>query len=612
MGDETLGTCANGDLSRAAAAGAHFDVLIIGAGLSGIGAACHLVRKRPKTTFAILEARTAIGGTWDLFRYPGIRSDSDMSTFGYAFRPWDDTKAIADGPSILRYLTETANAYAVDRHIHLGLKVVRASWRTADARWTLDVEDPSDEKQTFTCNFLFLCTGYYEYGEGYSPSWPGMERFAGRVVHPQKWPEDLHYDDKRVVVIGSGATAVTIVPAMAAKASHVVMLQRSPTFVVARPAEEAIASRLRQWLPARTAHAAVRWKNILLQMYLYQISRRKPAAVRAQIIKLAQAGIGPEFNAAEYFNPRYEPWDQRMCVVPDGDLFAAMRAGKTSIVNGEIETFTERGLRLTSGQEIDADIIVTATGLKVRLMGAVSIEVDGAPVDLATTTAYKGVMFSDIPNLVSVFGYTNASWTLKADLIAAYVCRLLSHMDRRGYASLRPALRRRPDCGGADAAPHLRLYREGQASAAQTGCEKALADESELRPRRHGLALRSDRGRGARVQATRPGDAPCGLAGVCVGYCGKPSSSQIKPGERAPGRDDETRTSAWRRDHPSRPTRGGEGHALLEPDGLNREVARARANWHVHLRSQPNCERSRWRRRPRRAAESDRREERRL
>jgi monooxygenase len=440
MGEEALRTRLRDDPSTAAA-GAHFDVLIIGAGLSGIGAACHFIRKRPKTTFAILEARDALGGTWDLFRYPGIRSDSDMSTFGYAFRPWDSSKAIADGPSILRYLAETAKAYDVDRHIRFGHKLAGASWRSADARWALEVDGPGGAKLKFSCNFLFLCTGYYEYAEGHSPGWPGMERFAGRVVHPQKWPEDLQYDDKRVLVIGSGATAVTIVPAMAAKAAHVVMLQRSPTYVVARPAEEAMAKRLKTWLPAPAAHAAVRWKNILLQMYLYRISRRKPAAVRKQIIKLAQAEIGPEHNAAEYFNPRYEPWDQRMCLIPDGDLFGAMRAGKASIVNGEIETFTETGLRLITGQEIDADVIVTATGLKVRLMGAVALEVDGAPVDIATTTAYKGVMFSGVPNLVSVFGYTNASWTLKSDLIAEYVCRLLSHMDRRGYAICTPRLR---------------------------------------------------------------------------------------------------------------------------------------------------------------------------
>jgi len=285
VSDGTLGTRIRDDPSALNAEGSHFDVLVIGAGLSGIGAACHLVRKRPKTTFAILEARNAIGGTWDLFRYPGIRSDSDMSTFGYAFRPWDDSTAIADGPSILRYLAETAKAYGVDRHIRYGLKVVRASWRYQDPRWALDVNGPDGEKLEFSCNFLFLCTGYYEYAEGYTPAWPGTERFAGRIVHPQKWPEDLRYDGKRIVVIGSGATAVTIVPAMAAEAAHIVMLQRSPTYVVARPVEEAIAEQLKQWLPARAAHVAVRWKNILLQMYLYRLSRRKPAAMRAQVIQ---------------------------------------------------------------------------------------------------------------------------------------------------------------------------------------------------------------------------------------------------------------------------------------------------------------------------------------
>jgi monooxygenase len=438
VSDGKLATRVYDDPSAINAKGSHFDVLIIGAGLSGIGAACHLVRKRPKTTFAILEARDAIGGTWDFFRYPGIRSDSDMSTFGYAFRPWADSKAIADGPSILRYLVETAKAYSVDRHVRFGLKVVRASWRSEDACWALDVDGADGKKLGFSCNFLFLCTGYYEYAQGYTPDWPGTEKFAGRIVHPQKWPHDLRYDGKRVVVIGSGATAVTIVPAMAAEAAHIVMLQRSPTYVVARPAEEVIAEQLKRWLPARAAHAAVRWKNILLQMYLYRLSRRKPAAVRAQIIKLAQSKLGPDFNAAECFNPRYDPWDQRMCIAPDGDLFAAMRAGKASIVNGEIETFTEMGLRLTSGQEIEADVIVTATGLKLRLVGGVAIEVDGAPVDIASTTSYKGMMFSDIPNLASIFGYTNASWTLKSDLIAEYVWRLLSHMDRQGYSICTP------------------------------------------------------------------------------------------------------------------------------------------------------------------------------
>ncbi len=419
-------------------ADADFDVIIVGAGLSGIGAACHLVRKRPKTSFAILEARNAIGGTWDLFRYPGIRSDSDMSTFGYAFRPWDDTRAIADGPSILRYLTGTAREHGVDRAIRFGHKVARASWRSADARWTLDVTGPGNETVQFSCSFLLLCAGYYEYAEGYMPGWPGMERFAGRIIHPQHWPEDLRHEGKRVVVIGSGATAVTLVPAMAKTAGHVVMLQRSPSYIVARPSEDPMAQRLGRWLPGRLTHAMVRWKNIALQLYLFRLSRRRPAAVRAGILKLAQAAVGPGIDAAKHFSPRYEPWDQRLCLVPDGDLFAALRTGKASVVTGEIETFTEAGLRLSSGEELAADIIVTATGLKLRLMGGIKIAVDGQPVEAGSTTIYKSAMFSDIPNMASVFGYTNASWTLKSDLIAAYVCRLLDHMDRRGYAICTP------------------------------------------------------------------------------------------------------------------------------------------------------------------------------
>ena len=428
-------------------AGADFDVIIVGAGLSGIGAACHLVRKRPKTSFVILEARDAIGGTWDLFRYPGIRSDSDMSTFGYAFRPWDDTRAIADGPSILRYLTGTAREYGVDRAIRFGHKAVSASWRSADARWTLDVTSPGGETVRFSCNFLFLCAGYYEYAEGYMPGWPGMERFAGPIIHPQHWPENLRHEGKRVVVIGSGATAVTLVPAMAETAAHVVMLQRSPSYIVARPSEDPTAKRFGRWLPARLTHAVVRWKNIALQLYLFRLSRRKPAAVRAGILKLAQAAVGPGIDAAKHFNPRYEPWDQRLCLVPDGDLFVALRAGKASVVTGEIETFTETGLRLTSGEELAADIIVTATGLKMRLMGGIRIEVDGKPIEVASTTIYKSAMFGDVPNLASVFGYTNASWTLKSDLIADYVCRLLDHMDRRGYAICTP---RRSDAATAE------------------------------------------------------------------------------------------------------------------------------------------------------------------
>ena len=438
MNEALLARRPGDDSAKAEVARADFDVLIVGAGLSGIGAACHLVRKRPKTRFAILEARDAIGGTWDLFRYPGIRSDSDMATFGYAFRPWDDTRAIADGPSILRYLGETAKEYGVDRKIRFGHQVVSASWRSEDARWTLEVKGPGRQDLRFSCNFLFLCAGYYEYAEGYMPGWPGMARFAGPIVHPQQWPQALRYDGKRVVVIGSGATAVTLVPAMAETAAHVVMLQRSPTYIVARPSEDVLAKRFGRLLPARLTHAIVRWKNIGLQLYLFGLSRRRPAAVRAGILKLTQAAVGPGVDAAKHFNPRYEPWDQRVCLVPDGDLFAALRSGKASVVTGEIETFTETGLRLASGETLEADIIVTATGLKVRLMGGIKIEVDGKPVEVGTTTIYKSAMFSDVPNLASVFGYTNASWTLKSDLIADYVCRLLEYMDRRGYATCTP------------------------------------------------------------------------------------------------------------------------------------------------------------------------------
>ena len=492
MNDATLVTRAPDDPSKAGAPGAHFDVLIVGAGLSGVGAACHLVRKRRGTNFAILEARDAIGGTWDLFRYPGIRSDSDMSTFRFAFRPWDYAKAIADGPSILRYLAETAEEYGVDRQIRFGHRVVGASWRSADARWTLDVRGPNGEKLRFSSNFLFMCTGYYEYAGGYMPGWPGMDRFAGRIVHPQKWPQDLRYDDKRVVVIGSGATAVTLVPAMAETAAHVVMLQRSPTYIVARPSKEAMAKRLRRWLPARPTRAIVRWKNIFLQMYLYRLSRRKPAAVKAQILKLAEAAIGPGFDA-KHFSPRYNPWDQRMCLVPDGDLFAALRNGKASVVTGEIETFTETGLRLISGEELEADIIVTATGLKIRLMGGIAIEVDGAPVDVANTTIYKSAMFSDIPNLASDFRLYERLLDPQIRSDRRLCLPIAEPYGSPRLCGLQAAPGRRANNGGPDAAPHFRLYPEGEGPVAEARGEDAVAHESELCARRARLALRRDR-----------------------------------------------------------------------------------------------------------------------
>jgi monooxygenase len=415
----------------------HFDIVIVGAGLSGIGAACHLKLKSPGKRIVILEARGAIGGTWDLFRYPGVRSDSDMSTFGYAFRPWDGAKAIADGASIAGYVRNTAEEFGVDRLIRFGHRLIQASWRSAGASWALQLEGEGDADVRITCDFLYMCTGYYDYGQGHMPAWPGMERFAGSIVHPQAWPDDLDYAGRQALVIGSGATAVTLVPAMAATATHVTMLQRSPTYVVSRPAEDPVARRLRR-APRGLANRLVRWTNIALQMYFYNLARRKPAAVRAQILKLAQNELGAGFDAGAMFAARYNPWDQRLCLVPDSDLFAAIRSGKASIVNGEIETFIETGLRLRSGEELKADIIVAATGLVMRLMGGADIVVDGAKVDLGKTFTYKGVMYSGIPNLASAFGYTNASWTLKCDLSAEYVCRLINFMDRRGYAVCTP------------------------------------------------------------------------------------------------------------------------------------------------------------------------------
>lgn len=419
----------------------HFDVLIVGAGLSGIGAAYHLQTECPAKTFAILEGRNASGGTWDLFRYPGIRSDSDMFTLGYRFRPWVGAKAIADGPSILKYVRDAAGEYGIDRKIRYGHQVTRASWSTQDSRWTVDATNPDGKLVQFVCNFLYMCSGYYDYSEGYMPGWPGMERFRGRIVHPQKWPDDIEYEGKRIVVIGSGATAVTLVPALASTAAHVTMLQRSPTYIVARPSEDVIANWLRKLLPARTAYAIVRWKNVLLGMYFYNLARRKPGVTKKGILKLVQQELGPEYDVEKHFSPRYNPWDQRLCLIPDSDLFSSIRAGKSSIVTDEIETFTETGLRLRSGNEIEVDIIVTATGLKLKVLGGMQVVIDGAPADLARTLTYKGMMYSDVPNLASAFGYTNASWTLKADLTAEYICRLLNYMDARGFESCTPRRR---------------------------------------------------------------------------------------------------------------------------------------------------------------------------
>jgi len=439
---ESAELAADGSLKAPDARGVeHFDVLIVGAGLSGIGAAYHLQKECPKKSCIILEGRDAMGGTWDLFRYPGVRSDSDMYTLGYRFRPWRDAKAIADGPAILQYIRETAEEYGIDRKIRYGHRAKVASWSSTEAQWTVEVAGPEGKTLQFTCNFLFMCSGYYDYAEGYMPGWPGMERFAGTIVHPQKWPEGLDYKDKRVVVIGSGATAVTLVPAMAETAKHVIMLQRSPTYILELPSQDFLANWLQGKVPSRLAYVLVRWKNVFVSMYLFVWARRRPEKAKRWLLRLVQQALGPEYDVAKHFTPRYKPWDQRLCLVPDGDLFNAIRAGKASMVTDEIETFAEKGIRLRSGEELEADIIVTATGLKVQLMGGMEVWVDGAQVKLSRTVAYKGMMYSDVPNLASSFGYTNASWTLKSDLTAEYVCRLLKHMDARGYDTCTPRKR---------------------------------------------------------------------------------------------------------------------------------------------------------------------------
>ncbi|HEY0044193.1 MAG TPA: NAD(P)/FAD-dependent oxidoreductase [Allosphingosinicella sp.] len=411
----------------------HFDVLIVGAGLSGIGAAYHLGQGSPGKSYAILEGRAAIGGTWDLFRYPGIRSDSDMYTLGYSFRPWTEAKAIADGPSILHYVQDTARMYDIDRHIRFNHQVKRAAWSSDTGRWTVEAERTDiGETVRVTCNWLHMCSGYYDYAQGYLPEFPGRERFRGTLIHPQFWPEDLDYSGKRVVVIGSGATAVTLVPEMAKRAAHVTMLQRSPTYIVSRPAEDGIANWLRRRLPAKLAYDIVRWKNVSMQLLFFQLARKRPAKVKEKILEAVRAELGPDYDVGTHFTPSYKPWDQRICLVPDSDLFAAIRSGNASVVTDRIETFTETGLRLESGTELEADIVISATGLKIQLAGDVRFTVDGKPADLAKSLSYKGLMFSDVPNLSYTFGYTNASWTLKADLTSAYLTRILNHMDGRG------------------------------------------------------------------------------------------------------------------------------------------------------------------------------------
>ncbi|KPF78953.1 FAD-containing monooxygenase EthA [alpha proteobacterium AAP81b] len=417
---------------------ADVDVLIVGAGLSGIGAAVHLKRDCPDRSFAIVEGREAIGGTWDLFRYPGVRSDSDMYTLGYRFKPWRAAKAIADGPSIRSYIRETAAEHDIDRHIHFGRKVTAAAWDSAAARWTVTATRSDGGTATFRANFLYMCSGYYSYSEGYRPTWAGEADFAGQIIHPQFWPEDLDYAGKRVVIIGSGATAVTLMPVMAETAAQVTMLQRSPTYMVSRPSSDAIADVLRKLLPAQLAYDLIRWKNVTLGMWFYGQARKNPAKVKAALMKRLEPLLPAGYDMGTHFSPRYNPWDQRLCLVPDADLFDAIKAGKADIVTDTITRFEAGGIRLASGALLEADIVVAATGLKLEALGGMAVSVDGSPRRVADCLAYKGMMFSGIPNLAASFGYINASWTLRSDLIAEYVGRLLNHMKATGTAIATP------------------------------------------------------------------------------------------------------------------------------------------------------------------------------
>jgi len=418
------------------------DVLIIGAGLSGIGGACHLRRNCPDRSFMILESREASGGTWDLFRYPGIRSDSDMYTFGYGFKPWSDKSSIADGHKILRYIREAAAEYDVEQHIRYQHKVLSANWSSTDQRWLVTAElGDTGEQVTIDCQFIFSCSGYYDYDQGYTPEFAGIDKFKGQVIHAQHWPEKLNYKDKRVVVIGSGATAVTLVPTMSKDTASLVMLQRSPSYIASVPKEQPLAERLRKWLPDRWVFRLTRWSRVFFQIYLYQLSRKKPQQLKKLLLGRVRQEMGPDYDVDTHFTPDYNPWDQRLCAVPDGDLFAAIREGRAEVVTDHIDHFNKQGIELKSGQQLDADIVVLATGLNLKFAGGVQYSVDNRVLDFTEHFIFRGMMFSDLPNMAFTVGYTNSSWTLKADLTAKYVSRLLNKMARRGYTSVTPRLK---------------------------------------------------------------------------------------------------------------------------------------------------------------------------
>jgi cation diffusion facilitator CzcD-associated flavoprotein CzcO len=438
----------------------HFDVVIVGAGLSGIGAAWHLQDQCPGKSYAILEGRDSIGGTWDLFRYPGIRSDSDMHTLGYSFKPWREAKAIADGPSILKYVKETAAENGIDRHIRYRQQVARVSWSSEDATWTVETRnEESGQTNRFSCNFLLMCCGYYSYKQGYTPEFPGRERFQGEIIHPQFWPENCDYKGKKVVIIGSGATAVTLLPELAKDAASVVMLQRSPTYMASRPDRDAMANFLRRILPEKWAYAITRFKNVRMQQWLYKKSRTDPQQLKEKLLHLVRKQLGPDYDVDTHFTPSYNPWDQRLCLVPNNDLFESVRSGAATVVTDQIDTFTETGIALQSGESLDADIIVTATGLNMEVMGGMQVQVDGEDVDFSKTWTYKGLMTTGVPNMVNTFGYINASWTLRADITHEWVCRVLNHMDATGTRRALPTLR--PEDADMPARPWIEDFSSG-------------------------------------------------------------------------------------------------------------------------------------------------------
>ena len=423
----------------------HVNALIVGAGLSGIGVACHLQKKNPNHSFVIVEGRASIGGTWDLFRYPGIRSDSDMFTYGYSFKPWIEDRDIATGESILRYLRETVDEHRLWDKIRFGHRVSKVSWSSKNQHWVADVVRVEDGTTVqIASDLLLTCTGYYNYERGYLPEFEGFDRYKGTVAHPQHWPEELDYTDKRILVIGSGATAVTVVPSMAGSAAHVTMLQRSPTYMFSRPAKDRLAHILRRWLPKQLAHRLMRLRNVFYQLSLYWLAKTRPTMVRRLLRRMAERGLGSSVDVDVHFNPKYNPWDERLCLIPDDDLYAVLKSGSASIVTDTIEHFTETGVVLSSGKVIEADVIVPATGLDLQFLGGIEMEVDGARIESGSLVIYKGMMFGNIPNWVTVHGYSAASWTLKADLVSDFVCRLLRYMNREGYAVVVPRMDRPP------------------------------------------------------------------------------------------------------------------------------------------------------------------------